>query len=451
MTKKARRFLKSASDDSSLSGDAFVSDNDMSDDRFSSSINSENTQHRNELSKRKFDNTEPSQKRGKSDTTSSSSSTSSPSSSDLFSHPETTRLTSSKRKHDAPEVTDPNKRVAIAYSLRGREVTEKTILKQSRSFRDKVHYVYPSSSGPRSAEPRKAMGLNVTRDLFNRNPTDPFTPPIARSVKPLSKDDTRDQGFRDRKKPSTKANKRRDKNFQLEQAGAARNHILADSRIRVVLESIARGDKVKALQSDGKERKALVNFFEALSGKGPGTEQAERFIKALRTGNKKQRNSAIDDATLGRENLRFGHAEVNGKISNEFDPVIVDGRLDPRSLKIRDAVIGLGSVEVGLLKSRKVNKKTVTVLDVLAVTKDKFTHQDVSSSVISGRNDKMETRTVIDQFAGPANPFRRTRSHSIDLGSLGDKPRLTSNVRLPEVVRSSEFHHLSRPGIPELE
>jgi hypothetical protein len=326
-----------------------------------------------------------------------------------------------------------------------------TILKQSRSFRDKTHYVYPSSSGPRSAETRKAMGIDVTRDLYNRNHSDPFTPAIARSVKPLSKDDTKDLVYRDGKKPSTKANKPGDENFQLKKAGASRNHILADSRIRVMLESIAKGDKVKALQSNGKERKALVNFFEAISGKGPGTEQAERFIRSLWSGNKKKMNSAIDDVTLGRENLRFGHADVNGKISNEFDPVIVDGRLDPRSMKIRDAVIGLGSSEVGLLKSQKKNKKTVTVLDVLAVTKDKFTHQDVSSSVISSRNDKMETRTRIDHFAGPANPFRRTRSHSIDLGSLGDKPRLSSNVRLPEVARSPEFHHLSRPGVPEIE
>jgi hypothetical protein len=442
LTKKPRKW-------GFRSGDASSSNDDMSDDASaassSSSIEPDDNQTRSERnSKRKFETTDEARKRGKPETTSPSNST------DLFSHPETTRLTGSKRKRDAPETIEPKKRV-IAHDLRSRAVEEKTILKQSRSFRDKVHYVYPSSSGPRSAETRKAMGPDVTRDLFNRNHSDPFTPAIARSVKPLSKDDTRHLVYRDGKKPSTKANKPRDENFQLKQAGASRNHILADSRIRVMLESIAKGDKVKALQSNGKERKALVNFFEAISGKGPGTEQAERFIKALWSGNKKERNSAIDDVTLGRENLRFGHADVNGKISNEFDPVIVDGRLDPRSMKIRDAVIGLGSQEVGLLKSQKKNKKTVTVLDVLAVTKDRFTHQDVSSSVISSRNNKMETRTRIDHFAGPANPFRRTRSHSIDLGSLGDKPRLSSNVRLPEVARSPEFHHLSRPGLPEFE
>ncbi len=62
---------------------------------------------------------------------------------------------------------------------------ETTILKENRSFRDHANYIYPSSSGERSAEARKGMGDDVTRDLMDRGPSDPFTPSVARSVEPL--------------------------------------------------------------------------------------------------------------------------------------------------------------------------------------------------------------------------------------------------------------------------
>ena len=287
------------------------------------------------------------------------------------------------------------------------------------------------------------MGEEVTRDLFARGPADPFTPSIARSIKPLR--EPPNPVRRGRKKVVTALDKPRNENFEMKKAGVSRNHILADSRIRVILEKIAADPKkARALQSDGPKRKALVNFFEALSGKEPGTKQAESFIEALRTKNTARRKLAIDAVAEGRENLKLGNAPVNTAISNEFDPVIVDGRLDPRSMKIRDATIALGAKGVGLIGPRR-------IWSTLSVTKDRFTHQDVSSSVISSRNNKTETRTVIDHFAGPANPFRHTRSRSIDLGSLGDKSRLSSNVRWPEVVPSREFHHLSRPGVREIE
>ena len=73
----------------------------------------------------------------------------------------------------------------IGRKLRNRVVPETTILKENRSFRDHANYIYPSSSGERSAEARKGMGDEVTRDLMNRGPSDPFTPSVARSVEPL--------------------------------------------------------------------------------------------------------------------------------------------------------------------------------------------------------------------------------------------------------------------------
>ena len=116
--------------------------------------------------------------------------------------------------------------------LRSRVVLETTILKEKRSFRDQANYIYPSTSGERSAEARKGMGDDVTRDLMDRGPRDPFTPSVARSVEPLKEGE----------KPA------------LKKRGVSRNHILADSRIRVMLEKIATGNKATALKSAGPER-----------------------------------------------------------------------------------------------------------------------------------------------------------------------------------------------------
>jgi len=117
-------------------------------------------------------------------------------------------------------------------------------------------------------------------------------------------------------------------------------------------------------------------------------------------------------------------------ITNEFDPVIVDGKLDPRSYKIRDAVIGLG--QTGLIETKM-------VLDSLAVTKDRATGEDVTSTVLktSTMNEETGSRAMIDQMAGPANTRKRARSASIDLG----KP--AKRVAVQQATR--EFQNLSRP------
>jgi hypothetical protein len=294
-------------------------------------------------------------------------------------------------------------------TLRSGTVLKTTILKEKPSFRDDANYIYPSTSGERSSEARRGMGEDVTRDLMDRGPRDPFTPSIARSVESL----------REGEKPA------------LKKRGVSRNHVLADSRIRVMLEKIASGSKANALKSAGPERESLQRFFEAISGKEVGGKQLERFIEALGPGKSAARNEVIHEVAGGRENLRFGHADINTVVSNEFDPVVVDRRLDPRSMEIRDAVIGLG--HKGLIEPKM-------VLDALSVTKDRFTHQDVTSTVLESLhiNERTGSRTEIDHFAAAANPFKIERSRSFDFGKPSEKPSVMQPAR--------EFHYQSRPG-----
>lgn len=317
---------------------------------------------------------------------------------------------SSRAKAEPPPASEKR----IAYSLRNREVPETTIQREGQSFRDKSRFLYPSGVGERPVDKRKTMGADVTTDLVARGPSDPFTPSIARSVAPLTEGG----------------------NAALREHQVSRNHILADSRIRVILESIAIGDKAHLVQAEGPERRALERFFVALSGPEAGGHQFDRYLASMNS-SREVRAEILHEVAAGRENLRFGHAGINTAVSNEFDPVAVDGRLDPRSMEIRDALIDLGAT--GLVKSR-------TVLDALAVTKDKFTYQDVTSSVLESRsiNERTGSRTVIDPFAGPADPARMTRSRSIDFGTPSDS---LATVREP----GREFHYTSRSGLPKID
>jgi hypothetical protein len=322
---------------------------------------------------------------------------------------EASKPTSSRPRVEQPAVLDR----PVAYNLRGRKVHQTTILQEGRSFRDTRRFFYPSSVGKRPVEKRKAMGADVTNDLVARGPKDPFTPSIARSVAPLTEGG----------KATLKEHK------------ASRNHILADSRIRVILESIASGDKANDVQANCPKRRDLERFFVVLNGPKRGRDLFNRYMASMNHG-LEVRAGIIHEAALGRENLRFGHADINTVVSNEFDPVVVDGRLDPRSMEIRDAVIALGAN--GLVDSR-------TVLDALEVTQDKFTHQDVTSSVLESRsiNERTGSRTVIDPFAGPANPVRMKRARSIDFGQLLDRPAVMENAR--------EFHYTSRPAFLKID
>ena len=201
-----------------------------------------------------------------------------------------------------------------AYNLRGRKVPKTNILSQVRLFRNNSRFLYPSSGGERPVKKRKTMGADVTDDLVARGPNDPFTPSIARSVAPL-----------------TEGGKAALKEHQ-----ASRNHILADSRIRVILESIATGDKAKVVKADGTKRRALERFFVALNGPERGRDLFNRYMTSMDRG-REVRAGIIHEVAAGRENLRFGHADIKTAVSNEFDQVVDDGRRDPPSIDIRDA------------------------------------------------------------------------------------------------------------------
>jgi hypothetical protein len=258
------------------------------------------------------------------------------------------------------------------------------------------------------------MTSEVTHNLIQSRRGDPFTSSISRAVEPLKGG-----------KP------------ELKKHSVARDHILADSRIRAILGSIF--ERLKGTQTDltksDPQHKSLVKFFESLCGKETGEDVCLKFEEACRSSWLNDANEAIDIAANGLENLRFGVAEINTKVDNEFDPVVVDGRLDPRSMAVRDAVIGLA--QSGLVSFEK-------ALDATAVTKDRLTHQDVSSTVLerSSLNTRTKTRTRIDPFAPPANRASFPRSRSIDLGRPSDL-HPTNPVQEP----SSEFHYLSRAAM----
>ena len=172
--------------------------------------------------------------------------------------------------------------------LRSRVVLRTTILKEKRSgFRDKKKFAYPSTEGERPAAPRKPMGTDVTNDLIARGPKDPFRSSKARSAEPLQKG----------------------KKTQLKKQGISRNHILADSRIRLILLKMAR--KVGGAKIRAREKAALQKFLESLSGAKTGRAQVRKFIKF----SAKSDLTALDDLSheiaAGRENLRFGDADIN--------------------------------------------------------------------------------------------------------------------------------------------
>ena len=257
------------------------------------------------------------------------------------------------------------------------------------------------------------MGQDVTRDLVGRNAHDPFTSTVSRAAQSLTDRDT----------TALRAN------------NASRNHVLADSRIRTILEGIATGEKANLLKENGRERNAVKRFFTALSGGDAGERLFAAYVESIGA-SRLDRMNILHDVAAGRENLRIGLSDINTAVSNEFDPVVVDRRLDPRSMEIRDAVISLG--HAGLIEA-------TTMLEALAVTKDRFTHEDVTSTVMERRsiNERTGSRTVIDPFAAASRTSDRPRSRSIDFGQSSELHQIRAPAR--------EFHYTSRPGGPSIE
>lgn len=302
---------------------------------------------------------------------------------------------------------------AFPYRLRSREVPDNHTSRTQPRFRNTELFVYTSSLGKKATFERRGMSKNVTRDLAARAPFDR-----------LSSTDERRLQLLERRTPANPFGRGES---ALKNQGLSRNHILADSRIRVAFDEIVK--KLEAQSTTPEAEAAIKDFFVALAGKDEGEIINNQFREAINSKNQRMQKKAIYAAANGRENLRIGDAATNTVISNHFDPIIIDGRDSVRTRKIRDAFIELGRVRL---------ISTQSVLDGLAVVKDRATHQDVTSTVIESLaiNERTSTRTRIDRFALPKDESNQPRSRTIEEGTSAPK------IKLRETAQ--EVHNLSR-------
>jgi len=306
----------------------------------------------------------------------------------------------------------PESELAVRGQTRSGRTRDALSKKKTRfSGRNTADYLYPSDRGAASGPSRKAMSSDITKGMRERAAADVTATSLSRHIVPLSADPFA---------PPTP---------ELKSRGVARDHILADSRIRGLLSETYHGNSANAVD-DGRKSAALTRFFTALAGEAQGADLSERFRNACRTRNADARDAVIHEAADGLVNLRFGNADINTVVSNEFDPVVIDGRLTEESMEIRDATIGLA--EAGLVGIR-------TVSDALSVTKDRHTHEDVTSTVMRGATIAGQTgsRTVIDSFALPKDRRMFTRRNSLPPEDTG---RPASRAMAP----AREFHHSAR-------
>ncbi len=298
--------------------------------------------------------------------------------------------------------------------------------------RNTADYLYPSDRGVSSGPGRTNMSDKVTKGMLERSLNDTTATSLSRSIVPL-------EGG----KP------------QLKDRGVSRDHILADSRIRNILREAfgnsnprTAGKTSSAAASDltakekgstfvrnrpaEEKRAALTRFFTALLGETQGEDLGRRFNTACVTRSFTGREAVISEAVNGLLNLRFGDAPTNGVVSNEFDPVVIDNRLAEESMEIRDATIGLANA--GLISFK-------TQSDALSVTKDRHTHEDVTSSVMRSATiaSQTGTRTVINAFAAPKDPRMFARSKSVP---PEETPPQTATQ--PVMAPAREFDYLSR-------
>jgi hypothetical protein len=303
----------------------------------------------------------------------------------------------SKRPRDEDEDGDDGSASSSAFTtinLRSREVTVFAMAKRSRGIgRDTENIVYTAGPGERAAHGRSSMGDRVTRDMLEHSLAGPASP-FAMRIQPMKGGRT-----------------------QLKAQNVSRNHILADSRIRIMLlrarAVLNQRDRDRGASSSSSsasaspartsQEEAVAKFLKALAGEAVGEDLYNRF-EASR-GNPKRIarfNAVIDKACVGVLNLRFGEARTNGQISNLFDPVVIDGRLSPETARIANAVRRLA--REGLIPFD-------VHLDALAVAKDRATFQDVTSSAFAADGSVATRIAAIDYFRGSsalAGPRRRS-------------------------------------------
>ncbi len=294
-----------------------------------------------------------------------------------------------KRKRDEAEEDGGDDGSASSSSAfttriwRGREVRIFAIAKRSRGIgRDTRNIVYTAGPGERATHGRSSMGDKVTQGILEHSQAGPTSPFVMQS-QPLKGGGT-----------------------QLKAQGISRNHILADSRIRIMLlearEVLDQRDRDRGASSSSSsasaspartsQQEAVAKFLKALAGEAAGEELYDQF-EASRGDPKRiaRFNAVMDAACVGILNLRLGEARTNRQISNLFDPVVIDGRLSRETARIANAVRRLAAR--GLIPFD-------VHLDALAVAKDRATFQDVTSSAFAADGSVATRVPAIDYFRG---------------------------------------------------
>jgi hypothetical protein len=267
-------------------------------------------------------------------------------------------------------------------ALRSGRIRSSTLSKKVRNFtgRNTAKAIYTDlGKYPRSSTKRRPMNAELTKDLLAEG----FQSAVSRSVVNLKTGKT-----------------------ELKPNNAARNHILADSRIKNMLDHIFTNkdkpaNKIDSVSERQSKRKALLRFFTALSSDEDGARLHGEF-RNVRT--RSAYEIILHETSEGRRNLRIGLADVNGLVSNTFDPIVIDGRFSKESQEIHDAVMELsrvGHIPFGM------------ALDSLAITRDINTHHHITSTVIrTNNNTVVESRTPLDRTAPPHET--KVRRYSAD-------------------------------------
>lgn len=231
------------------------------------------------------------------------------------------------------DLGDDSSNVFIVRHLRSGAKSVPVVVARRSGYRQNPNMLVPALP-VRSTETRKAMTDEHTRMIAGRGASSGNLTQqraTARAVDWSSLESADDS-------PS----------FQLKGAGLARCHILADSRVAVIVPQVVGRVAASGTGDLVAPPEAVASFIAAMTGPGPGRDlAASHFVNAVNQARQGKASSfsarvVINALSLGQNNLYFGDATRNGDVSNGFDMLFDEqGRPEARAIAIRDAVIVL--------------------------------------------------------------------------------------------------------------
>jgi hypothetical protein len=231
--------------------------------------------------------------------------------------------------------------------------------------------VYPAQAeltGSMKSYKRKSMGPRHTRQTIDRESDNPDRTPAA-SVMAMDQESPRPQG--------------------LLALGISRNHNIADS-------SVARlTTEAHASASTPARQASVASFLTSLSG--AGSDVAQQSVEAFQASQQQRAQGqagpataslrrAIDQASVGPENVRFDDAAVNEEALHGADFELAQGQITPRAEAMRDATLDLARTGAVSHESafNAVQPTIRTSTDASGVRRGQY----VSSSVSSHRSPR---------------------------------------------------------------